>query len=198
MKKNKGLTLISLVVTIIILLIMAGVSINMIIGENGVLTQATTVEEEYNKGEVLEELNVMITEKYLDAYSKASGKLSENGQLNLSQYYTGDKVIAFLRGWPGGESGDEIGESYPTDKPVVIENLNDSIANGEADAASEDCYFINLNQLNRSITKYGKEANGSSKDYFYIQGRGENYKVIYRNLQGEPEIIGDLQIQQSL
>ena len=39
-KSTKGITLIALVVTIIILLILAGVSIAMLTGNNGVLTQA--------------------------------------------------------------------------------------------------------------------------------------------------------------
>ena len=38
---NKGVTLIALVITIIVLLILAGVSIAMLTGENGILTQAT-------------------------------------------------------------------------------------------------------------------------------------------------------------
>ena len=37
---NKGITLIALVITIIVLLILAGVSIAMLTGENGILTQA--------------------------------------------------------------------------------------------------------------------------------------------------------------
>ena len=40
MKNNKGITLIALVITIIVLLILAGVSIAMLTGENGILTQA--------------------------------------------------------------------------------------------------------------------------------------------------------------
>lgn len=38
--KEKGITLIALVITIIVLLILAGVSLNMIMGENGILKQA--------------------------------------------------------------------------------------------------------------------------------------------------------------
>ena len=40
MKNNKGITLIALVITIIVLLILAGVSIAMLTGNNGILTQA--------------------------------------------------------------------------------------------------------------------------------------------------------------
>ena len=40
LNKNKGITLIALVITIIVLLILAGVSIAMLTGQNGILTQA--------------------------------------------------------------------------------------------------------------------------------------------------------------
>ena len=36
----KGITLIALVITIIVLLILAGVSISMLTGDNGIITQA--------------------------------------------------------------------------------------------------------------------------------------------------------------
>ena len=40
MRSNKGITLVALVITIIVLLILAGVSISLVVGDNGVLTQA--------------------------------------------------------------------------------------------------------------------------------------------------------------
>ena len=40
LKDNKGITLIELVITIIVLLILAGVSIAILTGSNGILTQA--------------------------------------------------------------------------------------------------------------------------------------------------------------
>lgn len=40
LKENKGVTLVALVITIIVLLILAGVSIAMVAGDNGVLNQA--------------------------------------------------------------------------------------------------------------------------------------------------------------
>lgn len=41
MKNQKGITLVALVITIIVLLILAGVSISLVVGNNGVLTQAS-------------------------------------------------------------------------------------------------------------------------------------------------------------
>ena len=40
MKKNKGITLVALVVTIVVLLILAGVSINLVLGDNGIVKKA--------------------------------------------------------------------------------------------------------------------------------------------------------------
>ena len=55
----KGITLISLVVTIIVLIILAGVAINLTIGENGILRRAQFAKDEYNNavGKEEHELN---------------------------------------------------------------------------------------------------------------------------------------------
>ena len=42
MNKNKWITLVSLVITIIVMLILAGVSLNLITGENSILSKAET------------------------------------------------------------------------------------------------------------------------------------------------------------
>ena len=44
MKKNKGITLVALVVTIVVLLILAGVSINLVLGNNGIIAIAKDAE----------------------------------------------------------------------------------------------------------------------------------------------------------
>ena len=40
MKGNKGITLITLAITIIVLLILAGISINTLVSDNGIIKQA--------------------------------------------------------------------------------------------------------------------------------------------------------------
>ena len=53
-KSTKGITLIALVITIVILLILAGVSIAMLTGDNGILTQAQNAKEKTEKASELE------------------------------------------------------------------------------------------------------------------------------------------------
>ena len=62
MKKSveKGITLIALVVTIVVLLILAGISISMLTGENGVITQARKSKEATEQARVEELVSVAI------------------------------------------------------------------------------------------------------------------------------------------
>ncbi len=54
LRKNKGITLIALVVTIIILLILAGISISMLTGENGIITRTQEAKEKMKKSQAEE------------------------------------------------------------------------------------------------------------------------------------------------
>ena len=59
LKRNqKGITLIALVITIIVLLILAGVAISMLSGENGILTQAQQAKSKTEKASTLEQVRL--------------------------------------------------------------------------------------------------------------------------------------------
>ncbi len=55
LKREKGITLIALVITIIVLLILAGVSIAMLTGDNGIITQAKLAKEKTEEAKIKEE-----------------------------------------------------------------------------------------------------------------------------------------------
>ena len=55
-QENRGITLIALVITIIVLLILAGVSIAMLTGENGLLTKVGDAKVKNEEGEIKEEI----------------------------------------------------------------------------------------------------------------------------------------------
>lgn len=56
-KSDKGITILALVVTIIVLLILAGITLATLTGENGILTKAKTAKEEYKKAQYEEAIN---------------------------------------------------------------------------------------------------------------------------------------------
>lgn len=47
LKEQKGITLVALVVTIIVLIILAGVSIALVLGDNGIITRARAGRNNY-------------------------------------------------------------------------------------------------------------------------------------------------------
>lgn len=65
-ERDKGITLIALVVTIIVLLILAGVTIATLTGNNGILTQTTRAKEESEKAEIIEQIQLDIADKQIE------------------------------------------------------------------------------------------------------------------------------------
>ena len=68
LKKSKGITLIALVVTLILLLILAGTSISMLAGENGILSRAAEAKEKIQNSQSEE----------LSALSKLESEMLQN------------------------------------------------------------------------------------------------------------------------
>ena len=68
LKNNKGITLIALVITIIVLLILAGVSIAMLTGDNGVLSRASSAKVANKLGEVKDEISLIAAETMTEYY----------------------------------------------------------------------------------------------------------------------------------
>ena len=63
-KTNKGITLIALVITIIVLLILAGVTIAMITGENGILTKTTEAKNKTAEAAAKEKVQTEVMASY--------------------------------------------------------------------------------------------------------------------------------------
>ena len=72
MKKDKGITLIALVITIIVLLILAGVSISLVVGENGIIGRSINSREKTKYAEAYERV-----------YTEVDGSYDESGTINL-------------------------------------------------------------------------------------------------------------------
>ena len=66
MKNKRGITLIALVITIIVLLILAGISLSLVLGENGILTKAKDSKIIHNIAEAKE--NVEVEAAYVGEY----------------------------------------------------------------------------------------------------------------------------------
>ena len=129
LKNNKGITLIALVITIIVLLILAGISIAMLTGNNGILTQANEAKEEniqgseeeriklaYNNLQIKKNLNEIteINAENLKNQMISDGEKEENIE---TEYYNVDKSIAiYFNDSKNDYTMDSAGNVYKTDE----------------------------------------------------------------------------------
>ncbi len=67
---KKGITLISLVITIIIMLILAGVVVTLALGNNGLIGKAKEAKEKTNKQTAIEQINLKITNAIMKKYAE--------------------------------------------------------------------------------------------------------------------------------
>lgn len=79
---NRGITLIALVITIIVLLILAGVSISLISGNNSILANATKAIKDKAIGDVKEQVILAVNAAYTEYQAKkVTNELEEEESL---------------------------------------------------------------------------------------------------------------------
>ena len=78
-RNEKGITLVALVVTIIVLIILAGVSINLLVGQDGLISRAKLAKEQYENA-ALDEQN-----KLNELYERLAGNWSEEEEEENNQ-----------------------------------------------------------------------------------------------------------------
>lgn len=101
----KGITLIALIITIIILLILAGVTILALTGDNGILEKGKKANEETNKQTATEIMNLKITNAQIKSYSETqempslqylADRLCEDGDIEYVELETKKKSQASI------------------------------------------------------------------------------------------------------
>ena len=99
LKTSRGITLIALVITIIVLLILAGVTIATLTGENGILTKATDAKEQTEIGDEQEKVKL-----------SAVGALAKDNGGEIKRSYLNDELTSYI----GTEGTDyTLSESAP-------------------------------------------------------------------------------------
>lgn len=88
-RRNKGITLIALVVTIIVLLILAGVTIATFTGENGILNRANEAKEKNKQANAEEQVNLAVQASY-----------GEDGKIDINMLNNNLKNIIGISGLP--------------------------------------------------------------------------------------------------
>ena len=71
-KENKGITLVALVVTIIVLLILAAVSISAVMGDNGIVTKSQKAQEKTEEEKLKEALELKLADLEIESFTEDS------------------------------------------------------------------------------------------------------------------------------
>ena len=125
-KTSNGITLIALVVTIIVLLILAGISIQMLTGDNGILNRTTEARSETIHANVYEQLK-------FEELAYLSDKMTLKTSSTLIEYLQTKSII-----------GDEIEKDTGKYQVSVTALLGSkpSLGNGDATVELKDVYML--------------------------------------------------------
>lgn len=108
MKNQKGITLVALVITIVVLLILAGVTISMVMGDNGVLKNSQKAKFESALGTAKESLSTGLSSYSTDIYAgeKAEKDFQSVTADSLKTELTAQMVGYDIISITGGEGSD--------------------------------------------------------------------------------------------
>ena len=133
-KRNKGITLIALVVTIIVLLILAGISISMLTGQNGILNRASEAKNLNGiaqNGELVKLSAMDALSQGLGTITDANLKTALNSNIGEGKYeITGDAT----NGWT--VTVDE--QDYRVEATGIVNGNGSSTGSGNWDKILED------------------------------------------------------------
>ena len=125
-KGNEGITLVALVVTIVVLLILAGISLNLVLGQNGIISRAQEARDKTAQAKVNTEKAINTLTDEMEAYVKGNeGGSGNNGGNNggtpadLSKYNIGDEVAYTYDTVSGGYSLTAAQSGYTSDQTVA-------------------------------------------------------------------------------
>ena len=160
-KSTKGITLIALVVTIIVLLILAGVSIAMLTGNNGILTQGKRAKEEQAHAAVKEGIMLLYNE-YKTKQEVNASKVQEETKVASTELVK----IAENEGAEGAT------ENLGTFKDFI---QSKNIINSDG--------IINVRNLLGQTLSIGNGTSKESGDVYVFEEQDDYYNLTYYNKQ---------------
>ena len=172
LKGSRGITLIALVITIIVLLILAAVSIATLTGENGILTQATRAGEETRGGEVDESIKLWKTEKQTNKLTGGTTSKSKEellGELKDKKLLTEDEYQSLL-------NGEEItiGSRTISIEDKEAKTIVEAFKAGEIEVGD----YVNYQNPSSGTVTVGQEETGYSKEQTYKVDGKTTWRVL--------------------
>ena len=184
-KNAKGITLIALVITIIVLLILAGVSIAMLTGQNGILTQAQNAKTTNENKSAEEKVKLAIM---------AARSQSETGELDA------DKLIAEITNNYGGTAS-KTNDGFPVNatidgKSFTVDGDGNIEGNGSTGTKQDRTGlkvgdYINYKPDTEDGKTYSLQSTQSGYSPQTITKETLNWRILKINGDGSIDIISD-------
>ncbi len=160
-KSTKGITLIALVVTIIVLLILAGISIAMLTGNNGILTQGKRAKEEQAHAAIKEGIMLLYNE-YKTKQEVNASKVQEETKVASTELV---KIAA-------NSEAEGATENLGTFKDFI---QSKNIINLDG--------IINVRNLLGQTLSLGNGTSKESGDVYVFEEQDDYYNLMYYNKQ---------------
>ncbi len=189
------------IITILIILAVLSLIIyiahRVTLGDEGLVTQASNVEIEYNKKEILNILKKEVNEKYLESYNSTK----ENADQKIEDIYNTSVALEYLKEknyieyyYYTNYNEEEKKYSYAT------ENIT------EETAKRDDIFFINAKNAIQDVEQFGKgekylEDEINKNDVFLLEKKQDSediYLINYYNSEGKKEEIGELNLKEPI
>ena len=167
-KKNEGITLLALVVTIIVILILSTITINMLTGENGIIKntgKAKEATEIANEKEIVQRatVNAMGKNKYGDLkQSELEKQLNEEQEGKTEVTDVGDEFEILFKESNRYYTVDKDGNISEEQIATKIENAGDITKNNQYDGSEERPYQISCIE---DLVAWSNMAQGSGVIY---------------------------------
>ena len=193
MRKNKGITLIALIITIIVLLILAGVTISTVIGENGVISKAIDSKEKQQKGDDKEKIELALGEYEINKVEDSELELDEfleSFDWCESVEITQKKIKIVMKNTNQYEVDLETNEIKEISAVEDDNNNNDEKEENISQATREDFFIIDQNGEVRIKRDTSENHDGIG---FYYDGYG--YKILSEENVVIPSYINGIEVE---
>ena len=207
-RKNKGITLIALVITIVVLIILGGMSINLVLGESGLFTRARQAVEDFNQKAIEEKLQILYAEQLIDENSKnttatkdatrileemvGKGAITQEDIEQFNKYL--EKYNEKIIGISSKEDLKKIGtdDAYPlTGMYVQLEDIMNEEEQFTPIGTEEEPFTGVYNGNGKNIDKLTINANSENSGMFGTNtGTIKNITIENCNINSEYTIVG--------
>ena len=160
--KERGVTIMSLVITIIVLLILAGITIKFALDDNGIIKQSRLASEKYQNKALQEQLALNQAEQEIDKASNRSSSGGSQGGSSGNQT-TGGNSTSGGSGSGGSENADELKKQIE-DLQNEVDSLTDQIQKEQQEKEQLQQQVNDLKKQQNTANSTISDLNNQIKD----------------------------------